>query len=132
MCEAERVSYAACYEAYDGHRAEQARRRAEASHVPRDPFEAFLVLKRKTVVMDGFARMQQCREALDILDRCGWQRSYHQRVFHDHFIRACSRVFFKTDPPGAFARAHQVLLELNSWDHLSQVRVCMSRWRGHA
>jgi len=70
-------------------------------------------------ISDAFAP-QKCRTALDALDRQGWQRSYHQRMFHDNFIRACVRVFFKTDPPGAFARAHQSILDLNGWEHLSQ------------
>lgn len=43
----------------------------------------------------GFQRMATCRKALEALDRRGWERSYHQRYFHDHFIRACSRVFWK-------------------------------------
>lgn len=115
-----RISYASYYEAYDASaRAEEKRRHAEYD-VPRDPLQAFLKGKKCDLILDGFARIRLCREALDIFDRSGWQRSYHQRVFHDHFIRACSRVFFKTDPPGSFARAHQVLLELNSWDNLSQ------------
>jgi hypothetical protein len=60
------------------------------------------------------------REALEALDRQGWQRSFHQRLFHDYFIRACARIFWKTEPPGAFARDHQKILEVNGWDHLSQ------------
>lgn len=60
------------------------------------------------------------REALEALDRQGWQRSFHQRLFHDNFIRACARIFWKTEPPGAFARDHQKILEMNGWDHLSQ------------
>lgn len=60
------------------------------------------------------------REALAALDTQGWQRSYHQRLFHDHFIRACARIFWKTEPPGTFARNHQKILEMNGWDHLSQ------------
>jgi hypothetical protein len=60
------------------------------------------------------------REALEALDRQGWQRSFHQRLFHDYFIRACARIFWKTEPPGAFARDHQKILEMNGWDHLSQ------------
>lgn len=44
---------------------------------------------------DGFKRMANCRKALEALDRRGWERSYHQRYFHDHFIRACARVFWK-------------------------------------
>jgi hypothetical protein len=43
----------------------------------------------------GFQRISACRRALEALDRRGWERSYHQRFFHDHFIRACSRVFWK-------------------------------------
>lgn len=43
----------------------------------------------------GFQRMATCRKALEAMDRRGWDRSYHQRYFHDHFIRACSRVFWK-------------------------------------
>lgn len=43
----------------------------------------------------GFQRMAMCRKALEALDRRGWERSYHQRYFHDHFIRACARVFWK-------------------------------------
>ena len=69
---------------------------------------------------DGFSRMADCRRALDVLDSMGWNRSYHQRVFHNNFIRASARVFFKMDPPGAFARAHQAILDLNGWDTLSQ------------
>eukprot|EP00961_Rhodomonas_salina_P199962 2696976-Rhodomonas_salina.2 len=29
--------------------------------------------------MNGFARMQNCRRALEALDRRGWDRSYHQK-----------------------------------------------------
>eukprot|EP00961_Rhodomonas_salina_P298032 3937739-Rhodomonas_salina.2 len=70
--------------------------------------------------MNGFARMQACRKALQALDRRGWDRSYHQKVFHDQYIRACARIFFKHDGPGAFDRAHQKILELNGWDSLPQ------------
>lgn len=68
----------------------------------------------------GFRRIQLCREALAALDRQGWNRSYHQREFHDHFIRACARIFWKTEKPGAFARDHQRILEVNGWSSLSQ------------
>lgn len=50
----------------------------------------------------------------------GWQRSYHQRKFHDNFIRACARIFFKTEPDGTFQRAHQAILDVNGWETLSQ------------
>ncbi len=71
-------------------------------------------------ICSGFQRIQRCRNALEALDRQGWQRSFHQRLFHDHFIRACARIFWKTETPGSFARDHQRILEMNGWDHLSQ------------
>jgi hypothetical protein len=71
-------------------------------------------------VSGGFRRIERCREALNALDRQGWNRSYHQREFHDHFIRACARIFWKTEKPGAFAREHQRILEVNGWASLSQ------------
>ena len=37
-----------------------------------------------TVVdMNGIKRIQLCRQALDALDRRGWDRSFHQRLFHE-------------------------------------------------
>ncbi len=74
----------------------------------------------KAIVRDGFERMQRCRMALEALDQGGWKRSYHQRLFHEAYIAACARPFWKLDPPGAFARAHQKILEMNSWESLSQ------------
>lgn len=36
-------------------------------------------------------RMQACRDSLRRLDELGWNRSYHQRLFHDDFlVRAVS------------------------------------------
>ena len=118
------VSYRSAYDAYDVSIQREEQHMQPHSLLFTDPFQSFLVSRRVHVSLDGFRRMQLCRDALNLLDESGWQRSYHQRVFHDHFIRACSRVFFKTDRPGTFARAHQVLLELNSWDNLSQVVCC--------
>eukprot|EP00960_Hanusia_phi_P036406 752302-Hanusia_phi.AAC.8 len=70
--------------------------------------------------MDGFKRMKLCRDALKALDRRGWERSYHQKQFHDSFIRATARLFWKSEPPGQFSRDHQKILQLNGWDHLAQ------------
>ena len=112
------VSYAALYEMYDTQLLAHVRERTAAVH--RDPFQAFLSRGQATARIDGFQRMQRCRDALAVLDKLGWQRSYHQRLFHDNFMRACARVFFKTDGPGAFARAHQTILDLNGWDNLAQ------------
>jgi len=69
---------------------------------------------------NGFARMEKCRQGLDALDKAGWKRSYHQRKFHDAFIAACARAFFKLDEPGSFQRAYQHVLEINGWSNLNQ------------
>lgn len=69
---------------------------------------------------NGFVRIEKCRRALQALDRRGYNRSFHQRLFHEDFIRACARIFWKTDPPGSFAQNHQKILESNGWDSLSQ------------
>lgn len=69
---------------------------------------------------DGFERMRRCRMALEALDQGGWKRSYHQRMFHEAYIAACARPFWKIDPPGSFARAHQKILDINSWENLAQ------------
>ena len=112
-------SYAGLYEAYDQLLEEKLRVQAE-TRMNRNALQRFLRSRSGARAKDGFARMQQCRDALDAMDRQGWNRSFHQRMFHENFIRACARVFFKFEPQGAFARAHQGILDLNGWDNLSQ------------
>lgn len=68
----------------------------------------------------GWTRLARCRRALEALDRRGWQRSFHQRQFHEYFIRASMRVFWKPEPPGQFSRDHRAILEFNGWDSLPQ------------
>jgi hypothetical protein len=68
----------------------------------------------------AFDRIKECRRGLEALDRQGWNRSYHQRQFHEQFTRACARIFYKTEPPGVFQRDHQRLLQVNGWQNLSQ------------
>ena len=84
----------------------------------------------KSQQSSGFRRIQLCRDALDALDRRGWIRSFHQREFHDHFIRACARIFWKTEKPGQFARDHQRILESNGWGTLSQVNLEIEKRNG--
>lgn len=69
---------------------------------------------------DGFVRLGKLRDALAALDRGGWERSYHQRVFHESFLNAVVRILFKTDPPGHFTQSYPRLLELNGWSSISQ------------
>jgi hypothetical protein len=64
--------------------------------------------------------MQLCRDYLAKLDTLGWSRSYHQRLFHDDFLKACTRSFWKLEKPGQFARDHQRVLRFNNWDHIAQ------------
>jgi len=68
----------------------------------------------------GFTRMQRCRDALAKLDSKGWKRSFHQRLFHDDFLKACTRIFWKLEPAGTFARQHLEILQRNNWTHISQ------------
>jgi len=112
------VSLADYYSAYDRVQAESGR--LEASRRARRTALQNCLAPASQASSDGFARMQLCRTALDSLDRRGWQRSFHQRMFHDCFIRACARIFWKREPHGTFAKNHQRILEVNGWDHLSQ------------
>ena len=104
-------SYAALYAAYDALLADK-ERDAEENKAARNALQRFLRHRTGGRQRDGFIRMQQCRDALDALDRQGWNRSFHQRMFHENFIRACARVFFKTEPQGSFARAPQAILDI--------------------
>lgn len=74
----------------------------------------------KSGPMNGIKRIQLCRNALDALDRRGWDRSFHQRMFHEEYLKSCARIFFKRDGPGAFAINHNRVLELNGWDSTPQ------------
>ena len=111
----------ALYDAYD--RVEMAREEERARAKRR-----YTAIERHMGVSDkdsthrstGFARIRRCRDALEALDRRGWNRSFHQREFHDQFIRACARIFWKTEAPGQFARDHQLILESNGWASLTQ------------
>ena len=91
--------------------------------------QAFLHAKGKrpsvqveAVRSNGVSRMRDCVKALEVLDTCGFKRSYHQRKFHMAFLAACARAFFKTDEPGAFARNYQKLLDIYGWSSITQVR----------
>jgi hypothetical protein len=98
----------------------------DASHRPPEPertlssMESFNKRRRISEHVNAFDRIGHCRRALEALDRQGWNRSYHQRQFHEQFIRACARIFYKTEPLGTFQRDHQKLLQLNGWQNLSQ------------
>jgi|GEM_PF-4021967 len=103
------------------------------AHIPPEPEPMLTAMqlfsKRRRVndgVATGFERMKACRRALEALDRQGWDRSYHQRQFHEVFLKACSRIFWKTEKAGQFQRDHQRILQLNGWTHLSQVPLLLN------
>jgi hypothetical protein len=64
--------------------------------------------------------MTLCRTYLSKLDTKGCSRSYHQRLFHDDFLKACTRSFWKLEAPEQSARDHQRMLRAKSWDHIAQ------------
>lgn len=100
----------------------------EAAHAVRQQLQGQLVpafmqafhTQRVSEQCDGWSRMVRCRQALEVLDRKGWQRSFHQKQFHDQFMRASVRIFWKTEKQGQFQRDHKRILELNGWDSLPQ------------
>lgn len=79
-----------------------------------------LATEVEEVNVRGFKYMDKCRFALRCIDRRGWERSFHQRDFHEAFLKASTRVFWKSFGSGAFQRDYQRVLELNGWDELSQ------------
>lgn len=70
--------------------------------------------------IDGFSRLNNLRQALRVLDSSGWERSFHQKIFHENFLNAIVKILFKKDPPGSFERAYPRLLELNNWQNINQ------------
>ena len=61
---------------------------------------------------------QQISSRLSLCRTC--KRSYHQRLFHDDFLKACTRIFWKLEPEGTFARQHLEILQCNNWTHISE------------
>ena len=120
MAELRVVNYTQSYARFDAMREEQEEAEIERKKV-RSALSNFLRRGQEiNFKQSGFRRMDRCRQALQAIDRRGWERSYHQRQFHDQFLRACARVFWKTEKHGEFARCHQQVLEQNGWSHLSQ------------
>ena len=96
--------------------ARRLQRRTEEMHTTRERWAPGAKQCRKSPL----EYMQLCRQYLAKLDTGGWNRSYHQRLFHDDFLKACTRSFWKLEKPGQFARDHQKVLRVNSWDHIAQ------------
>lgn len=108
------ISFQPIYKAYDERNKPAAPQRALTA------MQQFCKRRKTSACVSAFDRISTCRKALEALDRQGWNRSYHQRQFHEQFTRACARIFYKTEPPGTFQRDHQRLLQSNGWHNLSQ------------
>ena len=132
------ISFKDCYTAYEKQReAEASKSRSssvqDSSRNGMCAMESFMKRYRKASSLNptldnilnpsscnGFIRMDKSRLALECMDRQGWERSYFQKKFHDAFLQATARVYWKKEGQGQFARDHQKILEMNGWDHLAQ------------
>ena len=110
-----KISYSHVYQLYA--QIDQAEKEKKKSRFVRaiDMYKSNQALKTT-----GLDRLELCRKALASLDTQEWERSFHQRLFHDHFIRACAKIFWKTEPKGEFARCHEKILQTNGWDNIRQ------------
>lgn len=106
--------------AFDNKNEEKQRRKAKNHQHAKTAIERHMGCFETMENMNGIKRIQMCRQALDALDKRGWNRSFHQRMFHEEYLKSCTRVFFKRDGPGAFSRAHSRVLEVNGWDSTPQ------------
>lgn len=59
----------------------------------------------------GDARLRTVRRLLGEIDKRGFERSNHQVRFHDAFIRACSRVFYREE----WSVHKAMIMRHNSW-----------------
>ena len=116
-----RVSLHKLFRAFDQHTDIVRAAKAAARRGPVTAMQRHIEGCSVSVQKHGIARIDQCRKALEALDRRGWDRSFHQRMFHEEYLKSCARIFFKRDGAGSFARAHARLLEVNGWDSTPQV-----------
>jgi hypothetical protein len=122
MCEKKIVSFHKLFAALDHQRLEEEKKKRTNTHsgTVMTSIERHMGGFKTIENMNGIKRIHLCRLALEALDKRGWNRSFHQRMFHEEYLKSCTRVFFKRDGPGAFARAHSRVLEVNSWDSTPQ------------
>lgn len=121
MEENKKVSLKPFFEAWDSINAkEQAVKTSIQQGITKTALHRHMQSFKVAEGMNGFKRIQKCRSALNALDKRGWDRSFHQRLFHEEYLKSCARIFFKKDGPGAFAMNHNRLLEINSWESTPQ------------
>lgn len=115
-----RLSLNRLFDAFDESEAQKIADRARNDVASRSVIDRHMDAYSSGEGMNGLKRIELCRRALDALDRRGWERSFHQRQFHEEYLKSCARIFFKRDGPGAFNRAHARVLEVNGWDSTPQ------------
>ena len=94
------ISLCKLFSAFDSHRDSVNSQQARAAGGPMTAMQNHMSGYGQFEVMNGLKRVQMCRKALDALDRRGWDRSFHQRLFHEEYLKSCARIFFKRDGPG--------------------------------
>lgn len=69
-----------------------------------------------TADVNGFSRINTLRKALGALDRGGWERSYHQRIFHVGQLsqHVCLSLFLQSRYLHALTDWDRVLVEVLS------------------
>jgi len=92
---------------------------AAQQHIPATK-QRMLLSDKGAHTKDAFHFMRLLHSYLEILDEKGWNRSYHQRLFHEAFFKSVARVFFKLNPPGTFERNHKRILETYNFKTLPQ------------
>lgn len=92
---------------------------AAQQHMPTTQ-QKMLLSKTTGRTKDAFYFMKLLHTYLEVLDEKGWNRSYHQRLFHEAFFKSVARVFFKLEPPGSFERNHKRILETYNFKTLPQ------------
>lgn len=94
------------------------RKRRGAMMIP--AMQKQLISNSENTKITPWTRIKKVLTALDALDRQGWKRSHHQKIFHDQFLRASVRIMWKTEEPGSFQRDHKEILETYGWASLPQ------------
>jgi hypothetical protein len=104
------------------HKAEEESRRLAALVVPRrvSLYAPDMLAKRPS---RGDQLLKTLRNTLFHFDKSGYQRSYHQRLFHDSMTAACIRHIYKDEFNDNFLK----ILEENNWENARQEPVRPAR-----
>lgn len=79
------------FTAFDTHLQAAESQRDRSACGPKTAIEQHMAGYVQFEQMNGLRRVQMCRKALDALDKRGWERSFHQRLFHEEYLKSCAR-----------------------------------------